>query len=396
MVCLKELRFSGYRSFPGPLFEESRNLLSVAPLTLVIGRNGAGKSQVLRLLHQIIAGLAGVPGPWLPNQSGPYTFATNVEDNFYFRSPAHPLKVYLSWEFRGHPGSLDATFVAPQPAETEKRVTLLQFTLMQGAERVEGEDSSVPWNRSPWAELRAAFVALWRGSTALGGTRGRIERSYPIPQGRRERMHASGEGAAEWLYHSERLRLATRDWVSTPLTPLRLDLDSSGGELRLLDRSGPNQVNLSDAAEGVQQLLPVITLLQSRCLEPISGVDCIEQPELHLHDAVHGDVGDLLLRAAGILPTQPGAKLRPDGGYRLLVETHSEGLLLRVRRRIAEGEVDPAHVALAFVEREGVQSHLRPIPLDRDGQPTWWPEGVFLERYREVQAINRAIHKKAG
>lgn len=111
--------------------------------------------------------------------------------------------------------------------------------------------------------------------------------------------------------------------------------------------------------------------------ETTGWLDVIEQPELHLHDAAHAPLGDLLLDATA----------RP--GCVMLVETHSEALLLRVRRRVAEG-LPPERVALYYVEATGASSSLRRIPLLPNGEVEGWPAGVFSESFEEVKAIRRA------
>ena len=77
-----------------------------------------------------------------------------------------------------------------------------------------------------------------------------------------------------------------------------------------------------------------------------------------------------------------------------VVETHSEGLLLRVRRRVAEGAFDPSDLAVYFVDRTAGGSFIRAIQVNRDGELSEWPEGVFLGSYHEVLAIQRAIRSR--
>ena len=98
---------------------------------------------------------------------------------------------------------------------------------------------------------------------------------------------------------------------------------------------------------------------------------------------MHGARADLFLEAAGLGTSAPVK----DVGQRLLVETHSEGVLLRVRRRIAEGKVNPDDVGLCYVDRDDRGSTLRPIKIDHKGDLSWWPYGVFLERLEDAKAI---------
>ncbi len=140
-------------------------------------------------------------------------------------------------------------------------------------------------------------------------------------------------------------------------------------------------INLTQAGEGLHQVLPV--LVQQKMHESedpsLPLLDLVEQPELHLHDAVHAPLADLFMATA---------RLRRGA---VIVETHSEGLLLRVRRRIAEGSFDPADLALYFVDRNATGSYVRSIEVNNYGELSEWPEGVFLERHNEVLEIQQAV-----
>lgn len=392
MLLLTRLRFSGFRSYPGNLSGLHSNMLPLRALTLLIGRNNAGKSQVLRLLHQLLAGLSQATGLLLTGQSDDRVFSRSLEDNFHFRSPAHPLFIQLSWELDGVAGSLDITFAGPSPLDPEPSITVLSWQLAQGDQHQEGTDQVLPWEAEPWSTVRAALCELWRDSIALSGNRASIQRTYPIPQGSRAPLGQRGERSAEWLFRSPELLARVRGWLRENLPPIRVEIDTSGGELRLIDGAGDSQLNLAEAAEGIHQLLPIATLLCARAMEKNIFVDTVEQPELHLHDAMHGALGDLLLDAAGL---HSGAKYR-DQGRRIVVETHSEGLLLRIRRRIAEGKISAEHIGLAFVDRDDRGSRLREIKLSANGEPEWWPDNFFLERLREVQAISVAIRNRSN
>src|SRR5262249_44221122 len=94
----------------------------------------------------------------------------------------------------------------------------------------------------------------------------------------------------------------------------------------LLTRSRSRvRVNLPDAGSGLAQVLPILV----QCaLDQIYGdpshtpLQIIEEPEMHLHPSAHAELADLYLRTAR------------ETGTRFLVETHSETLLLRLRRRV--------------------------------------------------------------
>ena len=159
-----------------------------------------------------------------------------------------------------------------------------------------------------------------------------------------------------------------------------MDIQQSLDVFSLRIRREGRDVNLADAGQGIQQVLQIVTLCCWRSLSrgKSAFIDVVEQPELHLHDAAHAPLGDLLLSAVR------------GGRGNVIVETHSEALVLRVRRRVAEGALSTDQVAIVYVEDAGDGSRLRPIPLTADGDVGWWPEGVFSEAFAEVKAIRRA------
>ena len=109
------------------------------------------------------------------------------------------------------------------------------------------------------------------------------------------------------------------------------------------------------------------------------GVDVIEHPEAELHPAAHAHVAELLLdNLAG--PVRP-----------LVVETHSEMVLLRARRWVAEKRLPADNVLIYWVQAEpGSGSVLRKISITDKGELDGWPDGVFTEDYEEILAIRRA------
>ncbi|MCK6515581.1 hypothetical protein L6R46_11085 [Myxococcota bacterium] len=392
MLLLNQLRFSGYRSFRGQLGDDwdQASSLPLRRLTLVVGMNGTGKSQALRLLHQVLASLGEPGGPLFSSRAGGRTFANSDVANFHKMSPvANPLRVALSWTFNRVPGELRFTIIGEPGSPTPLRVA--RWTLKQGEDEAQGEDTPPPWRDGRWSAVHAALVDLGRRGEALQGVRARLARDYPsFPEGGlRPSLGLDGAGAPMWLSHSPEVLRRTNRWFREHL-PVRIELDNSQGGMRLLERAGRAPINLAEAAEGIHQALPVVTMLSARALEQAPQVDLLEQPELHLHDAMQPALGDLLLDAVGL----GVERSTHDMGQRLLVETHSEGVLLRIRRRIAEGSVQPSDIGLRYAERVNGENILREIELDERGQLSWWPDGVFLERLQEAKAIAVAMRRR--
>ena len=139
-------------------------------------------------------------------------------------------------------------------------------------------------------------------------------------------------------------------------------------------------VNLADAGTGLAQELPIYVQRALDALTPpiVPVLEIIEQPELHLHPALHASLADLYIAAA------------QDTAVRFLIETHSETFLLRIRRRVAEGTCDPSKIAIYFVDQQGSTSTVREIQMSDSGRLDYWPDGVFSEDYEEAQALASA------
>ena len=96
----------------------------------------------------------------------------------------------------------------------------------------------------------------------------------------------------------------------------------------------------SDVGVGISQMIPVIV----GCLRDQQGILAIEQPELHVHPAIQVGLGDLFIQAVQAQQSRLGA------GKTLLVETHSEHIMLRLLRRIreaTENELPPGALGLS-------------------------------------------------
>ena len=145
------------------------------------------------------------------------------------------------------------------------------------------------------------------------------------------------------------------------------------------------EVPLDAVGVGVSQLLPVLVL----CLlsEP-GSVILLEQPELHLHPALQQRLADFLIAIA-------------RSGRQLIVETHSEYMVSRLRRRIAE---DPDDELLSiskviFAERDGQTgiTTYRDVELSPYGDIDEWPKGFFDQAAAEEREIIRGgLKKRAG
>jgi predicted ATPase len=176
------------------------------------------------------------------------------------------------------------------------------------------------------------------------------------------------------------------DWFASKniLKRLRVEGDKATRTRMLLgdEITGPTNINVAAMGEGISQVLPIVARTLSATFAGIFG-PCIlvEQPEIHLHPALQADLADLFIEGS-------------RGQRQIIVETHSEHFVLRVRRRIAEGTLDPATVSILYVEKRGLESKARPLNINEKGDFSDWPEGFFDQAYQEAMAMAEAAMRK--
>ena len=170
------------------------------------------------------------------------------------------------------------------------------------------------------------------------------------------------------------------------LEQLHLEAVDKAEIVRMLlgDEHSVKDINVAAMGEGVSQLIPIVSKLVSQ-----RPGDClaIEQPEVHLHPGLQSHLADLLIDVIQ----------RGRGHRQVIVETHSEHLLWRVRRRVAEGTLKASDLAIIYVEKGEAESTVRELKLNEDGHfdDDDWPKGFFDQAYQDAMALVRAGSKKS-
>lgn len=179
--------------------------------------------------------------------------------------------------------------------------------------------------------------------------------------------------------------------LACEVEPTRIDHKGSGIGSEILINESPEGiwVNIMDVGFGASQVLPII--VQAVMVEPEQLV-IIEQPELHLHPRAQAELGSLLAHVVG-------------AGVRLLIETHSENLILRMRRLMAETtlalrrgefpkpELRPDILGAYFVDRARGVSTCELIQYDEWGKYVQQPPGFqdfFSSDFDELLALDDA------
>lgn len=149
---------------------------------------------------------------------------------------------------------------------------------------------------------------------------------------------------------------------------------------------------LSDVGIGVSQVLPVLVLLY---YIPEGSVVLLEQPETRLHPAVQSRLADFFLCVA------------KQRRLQIVVESHSQHMLQRLQRRVAEGKVavpgngsispfeissDDVRLYSSSVSRGA--GRLEDLRLNEWGEIENWPDGFFGDEMEEIAALGSAIMRR--
>ena len=141
---------------------------------------------------------------------------------------------------------------------------------------------------------------------------------------------------------------------------------------------------ICDLGFGVSQIVPIVVA----CIIRQGALISIEEPESHVHPRLQSSLGDLLIHSTS-------KKVDYGDPNQLLIETHSEHIILRLLRRIresAEGE-SPKHlqnvfssdIAVNYFDRVGNATKVIRLRINEEGEfIDSWPYGFFDERIGEM------------
>ncbi len=201
---------------------------------------------------------------------------------------------------------------------------------------------------------------------------------HPLNVGRR------GKSAPEIIFRHRKDKLLSEinNWISnfelgSILEPNKLTHDAFNITLRRT-KTSPS-INFADTGFGLSQILPLIV---QGFFAKADSLIIAEQPEIHLNPKLQSLLADLFCDVAS-----------RDVG--VLVETHSEYLVLRLRKLIAEGKIKSTDVALYYIEKQQDRSIIRNIPVQPNGHINSddWPMGFFGESLRDAFALATAQAK---
>lgn len=234
----------------------------------------------------------------------------------------------------------------------------------------------------------------WRDRPPFGGHLANVEaerigprKSYPLSEVQARRRNLGERGEYAWNYMSEhqddllaaedprrgdsagrRLIEVVDHWLQEVSPGAHLQLESVQAADAVVagftfDRPGDvtsRRHRATNVGFGLSYTLPVILAL----LMPPGALCLVENPEAHLHPQGQTKLAELAVRAA-------------RSGLQVFIETHSDHFLDGVRIAVHDGLIAPSDVAIHYFERPEGRTVVSSPSLDADGRLSHWPQGFF-------------------
>ena len=221
------------------------------------------------------------------------------------------------------------------------------------------------------SRFEETFENLFSQILYLGPLREYPRRRYPWEGDHPKGIGQYGEKTTSALLSGRIRRLPTDEQIPKWLQRLELidsydvqPVSDTGGDYELLikQHKGGPEVPLTDVGFGVSQVLPVLILCY---YAPEGSILILEQPEAHLHPKVQSELADVLIDVV------------KNRHIQIILESHSEYLLSRLQRRIAEKKIAATDTALYFCEIKDGTSKIEPLDVDEYGNIRNWPQDFF-------------------
>lgn len=392
MVRLAAITIEGYKSFA------RATTLELRPLTLLYGRNNAGKSALLRLLPLLADSVA-------EDATAPIALQGRAGRDAGYRDVVsrgqrhNRISLTLRWD-TGHEDRFTVDLEVPDPVDERVIVRQLRSLAPGGKPEMDlnlapdidadtyrvtfassGEESLsltfdglVPasdHDRPELVALRGRLASLRRQVLWLDSVRARPQRLTRKPNAPPRMLESDGAGAVEALLSRETILHEVATWYRDALErDLRVvEVERPLYRVMLDARQGPvRDIALSDTGEGMTQVLPVL-VAAAMARDGGPRYLAIEDPASHLHpNAQRALAMHLAELAAG--PTPPLT----------VIETHARVLLLGVQLAVAQGRLEPSHVAAYWVDTEtDGTSVATQVGFDERGRLRGWPRSAFAE-----------------
>ncbi len=417
MAKLKSLTVERYRNF------RHRARFNIAPLTILIGKNGSGKSVLSRLSMLLSDSLHNgerdqpirletwgvrhaIEYSDIPHMktSMPFVLGVEVQDEGDVREFLAQIR-YVKEKDRlilesysileNGDQTLHASISDDDQLLRQSPVYNCTYKGVDRTKELYGFFGLLPEFTGVLKEemnlTLEGFKSALPPVSYLGPFRTEVGHFIGSPRPDLDRIGVKGENAIEIicddkLRSSGALLNSVSDWFETAMEH-KVSVVKSGdyARIRLHPAGKEISISLSETGAGFSQVLPIaVQNFVAQSNRVVSKTLIIEQPELHLHPAVHGEIADLYLATA------------KETSGATIMETHSEEIIMRLRRRIAEG-LNSDFVQILSVghsrNADAPNGDVKAITFDEGGNPSDWPDGVFVGSFRELAEIRAAARR---
>ncbi len=351
-----KIGFKNYKLF------KQYNELEIKPITILFGKNSSGKSSITKFLYVFLETFEGTEKEMeymhFALEQNEVEIGAEFRDLVYGRRPTGTFELFLDYHEYNYDNKYNIIF-----GNSDQR-GFKPIVLSQSHEitRFYGQDTFY-----------------------LGPIRSEAKRDYrPVSNMKYLYNHPKGDDGYDRLIYEaldkESFFLENlNNWFKTVFDGWSIRVNSDREPYQLELSKDEISINLVDTGQGICQFIPIAVHCFTETEK--NTLSIIEQPELHLHPAAHGDIAELFVNSA-----------LKDKNKRFVIETHSQNLILRIRKLIAEGTISHNDVSLNFVDFDEEQtiSTIKKINIDHLGKVDFWPPGIFEESYHEAVELRRA------
>ncbi len=414
---ITELSIQNFKSW------KNTGKLQIAPLTGFFGANSSGKTSILQTLLMLKQTVER-PFDWNGiidfGDANSLVYLGTFDDLIYQHKRDSTLGISLSWKLQEklslmEEKEIDILFYDFSLQNVQNKGSNVQFNYTFGDTKYGVvsnidpgsyliKDDEVIGNAKPFrcygiqdgdfntwqlfSPLQTQFENLFRSIRYLGPLREYPRHNYAWQGKHTAGVGQHGEDMVTALF-SGRIQLRSIE-EEIPKWLKRLDLIHSyclkpithtEKDYEFLVRKykdGP-EVRLTDVGFGVSQVLPVLVLCY---YVPEGSILILEQPEAHLHPKVQSELADLLIEVVN------------KRNLQIILESHSENLIVRLMRRIAEEKISNKDTVFYFCEMNEGTSEIDKLNIDDYGNIENWPENFFGDATGDLMEKTMAEMKR--
>ncbi len=247
---------------------------------------------------------------------------------------------------------------------------------------------------SSWLDLMKAHLrSFHRQVLWLEASRKPPGRITPYPASPQWRIKPDGSDSALVLATQPKILSEVSGWyeqyLQRKLTIESISINHFRVIMSNLQTASENEfdIDLTDAGEGMIQVMPVLTSLSLAATWKQGGarIVAIEEPESHLHPKLQSALASYIVQ-----------KAKHKDSPIIILETHSEHLLLSIQLEIVKNGIAPENIVVYWVSQlPGGESRADHISFDKEGKFIGsWPPNVFsddteLARQILIQRLKR-------